>query len=253
MLINPKKVSLPYNWIGHIPFVYDLVREFRPRQIVELGTHTGNSFLAMCESVHDHKLQSSVYAVDTWRGEIHSGRYTGRVYEELLDYTREHYPFATLLRKTFDEASSDFEAGSIDLLHIDGLHTYEAVKHDYEQWLPKMKDPSVLLFHDIAEKRDDFGVYQFWEELKQKQEYTFEFAHNHGLGIVLIDTNNSCSELRDWLQQHARPNGAYQIHGEWLWYQHAYREITDILKATRNSHAFRLGKLLLTPFRIIFK
>src|SRR5690606_32411329 len=144
---------LPYNWIGHIPFVYDLVRQFQPKQIVELGTHTGNSFLTICESVHDHNLQTSVYAVDTWRGEAHAGRYSGRVYEDLLEYTRSRYPFAHLLRKTFDDACNDFAQGSVDLLHIDGLHTYDAVKHDYETWLPKMSDASIILFHDIMEKR----------------------------------------------------------------------------------------------------
>lgn len=253
MFTNPKRISLPYNWIGHIPFVYDLVKEMKPQCIVELGTHTGNSFLAMCESVYDHNMQTSVYAVDTWRGEAHSGRYSGTVYDELLSYTNKHYPFAKLLRKTFDEASRDFEPSNIDLLHIDGLHTYDAVRHDYEQWLPKMSDPSIMLFHDIAERRDDFGVYRLWEELKQKHEHTFEFTHNHGLGIVLIDTKNIRAELRDWLRQHAHPRGDYHVHGEWFWYQHAYQEMADILRATRNSHAFKLGKFLLTPFRMIFK
>lgn len=253
MFLTPNRISLPYNWIGHIPFVYDLVKQMKPQRIVELGTHTGNSFLAMCESVYDHGMKTSVYAVDTWRGEPHSGRYAATVYDDLLAYTNRRYPFAKLLRKSFDEASQDFESGSVDLLHIDGLHTYEAVRHDYQQWLAKMRSPSVLLFHDIVETRDDFGVYRLWGQLKQEYEHTFEFTHNHGLGIVLIDPDNQRSELRDWLHQHARPGGDYHIHGEWLWYQHAYKEIADILKATRNSNAFKVGKFLLTPLRMIFK
>ncbi|WP_342479224.1 class I SAM-dependent methyltransferase [Paenibacillus sp. FSL H7-0350] len=67
---------------------------------------------------------------------------------------------ASLLRMTFDEAVGTFEDNSIDLLHIDGLHTYEAIKHDYECWLPKLADNSVVLFHDITVRMDDFGVYQ---------------------------------------------------------------------------------------------
>src|SRR5690606_18385722 len=138
------------------------------------------------------------------------GRYSGRVYDQLLAYTRQHYPFATLVKKTFDEASRDFTAGSVDLLHIDGLHTYEAVRHDYEQWLPTLSDASVILFHDIAEKRDDFGVYRLWEQLKREySNNTFEFIHNHGLGIVVIDKKNNQTELKRWLAEHARPNGAY--------------------------------------------
>lgn len=253
MFVNPKKVSAPYNWIGHIPFVYDLVREFQPQRIVELGTHSGNSFLAMCESIYDHKLQSSIYAVDTWQGEAHSGRYTGKVYERLLDYTRQRYPFAALLKKTFDEASNDFEEGHVDLLHIDGLHTYAAVRHDYEQWLPKMNDPSIMLFHDIAERRDDFGVWKLWQELKDRHKNTYEFVHNHGLGIVLIDTNNTRPDVKQWLEENVKPHDSYHVYGEWLWYQYAYKELSDTLKATRRSNAFRIGKLLLTPFRMVFK
>ncbi|MEK3759472.1 class I SAM-dependent methyltransferase [Paenibacillus sp. FSL P4-0338] len=91
---------------------------------------------------------------------------------------------ASLLRMTFDEAVGTFEDNSIDLLHIDGLHTYEAIKHDYECWLPKLADNSVVLFHDITVRMDDFGVYQLWEEL-QEIHPAAQFEHSHGLGILM--------------------------------------------------------------------
>lgn len=244
---------MPYNWIGHIPFAYDLIRKLQPRLLVELGTHTGNSFLAMCESVLDYNLGTQIYAIDTWVGDQHAGSYPEQVYKNLSKYVDAHYPFAHLLRKTFDEALQHFEDNSVDLLHIDGLHTYEAVKHDYETWLPKLADPSIILFHDVAETRDDFGVWQLWRELKDRHDTTYEFTHNHGLGIVLIDTKNTKTELKQWLEQNAKPNSSYHIYGEWLWYQYAYQELYDVLKATRTSKAFRIGKLLLTPLRLIFK
>jgi hypothetical protein len=86
----------------------------------------------------------------------------------------------------FDEAVDKFEDNSIDILHIDGLHTYEAVKHDFETWFPKVKKKTgIILLHDVCEKSDDFGVYKLWEELKKKYK-TITFEHYHGLGVLFL-------------------------------------------------------------------
>jgi hypothetical protein len=85
----------------------------------------------------------------------------------------------------FHEALDTFQDGSIDLLHIDGYHTYEAVKQDFESWLCKMTANGIILLHDIHVRRDSFGVYKYWEEVKGKFK-TMEFVGSHGLGIVFL-------------------------------------------------------------------
>ena len=76
-----------------------------------------------------------------------------------------------------------FEDNSIDILHIDGCHTYEATKNDYEKWVCKVKSDGFILFHDISMKERDFGVYRLWDELKEKYQ-TLEFHHSYGLGVL---------------------------------------------------------------------
>ncbi len=86
---------------------------------------------------------------------------------------------------TFKDAASDFSESSIDLLHIDGFHTYESVKEDFETWIPKMKNDGIVLMHDIFVRRETFGVYKLWKEIKSVYK-SLEFTNSHGLGVLFI-------------------------------------------------------------------
>ena len=83
----------------------------------------------------------------------------------------------------FNEAAPHFAPESIDLLHIDGLHTYTAVQEDFTTWYPKVRPGGLVLFHDIEARQSDFGVWKFWQELEQEHE-TFDFHHGYGLGVL---------------------------------------------------------------------
>lgn len=187
-LMLPERIMSPTPWVGHIPFAFWIIDVMRPRRFVELGTHSGNSFCAFLQAAAAVSATGEYFAVDHWQGDEHAGHYENRIYEDLKRYTETRYGRSSaVLRMTFDQALEHFADGSIDLLHIDGLHTYEAVRHDYDGWLPKMTNRGIVLLHDTAVQERDFGVHRLFAELAERYP-AFEFTHSYGLGVVQTGT-----------------------------------------------------------------
>jgi hypothetical protein len=182
---TPRRLSQITGWQEHIPFAMYLVDVLRPRTIVELGTHYGDSYCAFCQAVAELELPTRAWAVDTWRGDQHSDPYT---YEVLRDLRAHHDPlyggFSELVRGTFDEARPLFHDGTLDLVHIDGCHRYENARADFDAWLPTLSERGVVLLHDTIVRAQDFGVWRLLDELRGKYP-CFEFVHGNGLGVVL--------------------------------------------------------------------
>lgn len=112
--------------------------------IVEIGSYLGasTSFLATGVKAKDGK----VFAVDTWenQGMSEGARDT---YEEFLQNTYPLKQWIIPLRGRSTEIAQSFDK-KIDLLFIDGDHSYEGVSADIKAWLPKLKDNGTVIFHD---------------------------------------------------------------------------------------------------------
>lgn len=205
---NPESLQAPNAWVGHLPFASWIIQEVNPKIFVELGTHTGNSYFSFCQAVTLNSLKSSCYAIDTWEGDEHAGKYSDQIYNLVNNHNQLKYShFSRLLKMTFDEGLSNFSDQSIDLLHIDGFHTYEAVKHDFETSLPKLAPGAVVLFHDTQVRERNFGVWKFWEELKKEYPANIEFTHSHGLGVIQLNNAESIQkiELLEWNKVDQQP------------------------------------------------
>jgi len=185
-------------WGGHRRFAYDLVRWMRPGRIAELGVHWGTSFFTFAQAMKDGRMKDTeLIGVDTFEGEEHAGKYGSEVLDTVRRIVKSSFPkqSITLHQMFFADALPLVEDESVDLIHIDGLHTFEAVKEDFETWLPKLAPDGVMLFHDVAPDTG-YGSTDYWNQLS-KQHPSFAFEHSWGLGVLFPKGDARFRALQD--------------------------------------------------------
>jgi UDP-glucose 4-epimerase len=161
--------------MGHGSFAIDLVEKLKPEIVVDLGVDYG--FSTFCFAYHNI---GKVYGIDWFQGDEQAGfRNTLAdvigMYEQLkIAHGINNVEF---IQSDFNEASKDWD-DLIDILHIDGLHTIEAVKNDFETWIKFTHDDSIVLFHDTECFPNDVG--RFFNSLDG---YKFRVTGSCGLGI----------------------------------------------------------------------
>ncbi len=226
----PERLKSPW-WIGHIPFAFELVGRQRPAVLVELGTYSGSSFAAFCQAAVASGAGTKCYGVDLWEGDVHMGKFDEALFNEIEGYVGARYPdTAILVRKDFNAAVELFADRSVDLLHIDGTHTYEAVSNDFHTWLPKMSERGVVLFHDVNVNDENtgpsarkFGVRKLFDEVKGRYPH-FEFAHCWGLGVLVVGANAPAAVM-DLVERSRSPEFAAYFAGKGALVTKRYEEM----------------------------
>ncbi|MBR0667183.1 glycosyltransferase [Roseomonas hellenica] len=236
------QVSDVPSWHGHIPFAYTMVDFLRPSLFVELGVHKGDSYLSFVRAMERFEVRGCAFGIDSWEGDPHAGTYDGEgVLAELRARHHRHEPASVLIRRRFDEAVEEFAPGSIDLLHIDGLHTYEAVRADFECWAGRLSERAVVLFHDTMVTRADFGVHRFWAEISAGRP-SYNFSHGHGLGVLCVGAQAppAFRKLLDLLGAEGPEAKLFEALGEGFAARIAARHSAAALEVTTARHMAEL-------------
>lgn len=115
--------------------------------MVEIGCYVGDSTEIFAKYV------KTIYAVDPWENgyddtDPASYQHSMNIIENQFNLLLEIYPNILKMKMASLDAVNQFEDNSLDMVYIDGLHTYEGVKNDIEAWLPKIKKTGWLCGHD---------------------------------------------------------------------------------------------------------
>jgi cephalosporin hydroxylase len=154
---------------GELLRLAELVKERRPQVVVEIGTANGGTLFCFARLSAPQALLVSI----DLPGGVHGGGYP--VWKRALyrSFAREGQRIE-LLRGDSHAPSmrrrlEGLLAGrAIDLLLVDGDHTYEGVRRDYELYAPLVRAGGLVAFHDIRRHppEADCHVDRLWAELR---------------------------------------------------------------------------------------
>jgi predicted O-methyltransferase YrrM len=164
-----------------------------PKTLMEIGTDKGGTLFLFSRVATPDALLISLdlppgrpgWGYPPWRKEV------------FLSFARERQKIELVLADSHLPATVDLigkvlGGRSLDFLLIDGDHSYEGVKLDFEMYAPLVAPGGLIAFHDIVPRRPEpFGVPQFWQELKKIRPVT-EFVADwnqsgYGIGLVKND------------------------------------------------------------------
>ncbi len=178
--------------------LYAIVRCLAPEVVVEIGSARGKSTCSMALACK-HNLRGKVYAIDphvpnAWSEYGTAGYNESFLRGRLRDYGLSDY--CEVIKDT-SQAVGQRWSQSIDFLFIDGDHSYDGVKADYERFAPWLREGALVFFHDTTWDEaswkevkstmkcpDEMGVPRFLGDLKSAGLQSVTFAPLPGMTIL---------------------------------------------------------------------
>ena len=160
-------------------------------RVLEIGTASGGTFAVLAQA---SSPAARLISVDL-PGGLGGGGYPAwkaRIYAQLTKPTQESYflrgdSHTSIIQ---DRVVSLLADELLDVLFIDGDHSYAGVKRDFEFYSNLVRPGGLICFHDIVPNNDNplIGVDVFWREVKQdrqSQEFIDPAALGQfGIGII---------------------------------------------------------------------
>lgn len=164
------------------------VRALHPQTVLEIGTHRGGTLYLWARLA---RPDATLISIDLPGGKFGGGYspFRAPIYRRFaqpgqklhLLRANSHSP-ATLV-----ETKRLVSGQPIDLLFIDGDHTFEGVQKDWEMYSPLVRSGGLIVFHDVAGNYEDTQVKAFWDSIKAGYPFREYMVHPDGLyGIGVL-------------------------------------------------------------------
>jgi cephalosporin hydroxylase len=155
-----------------VELVKDVDKE-KPRYILEIGTALGGTLFLFCRMASENAV---IISIDLPLGMGGGGYSQARkpLYESFTSQQQHMYLIRgdSHKREIVEKVKALLDGKEIDFLFIDGDHTYEGVKQDFEMYSPFVKKNGIIALHDIIEsKYKGCEVSKFWNEIQDRYEH----------------------------------------------------------------------------------
>jgi len=163
-LIRPGQIRSEFSQLASI------IQQRRPKAAMEIGTLRGGTLFALCRLADP---SATIISLDLPRGPF-GGGYAWFQIPLLRRFAGPEQTLSLIRGNSHEDASKDgvrvaLGGKQLDVLFIDGDHTYDGVKRDFEMYSPFVKRGGLIAFHDIVDHPPETGceVNRFWNEIKR--------------------------------------------------------------------------------------
>jgi predicted O-methyltransferase YrrM len=161
------------------------VARIDPKTVLEIGTARGGSLFLWTQYLSSLERICSI----DLGSHIDNFEERTRLFDKFADIEMNFVIADSHLSNTREVTERKLDQ-TVDFLFIDGDHSYEGVKSDFQMYRDLVSNNGLIAFHDIVNEEWP-GVGRFWREIKPRFETTeiIRDPERIGIGIIELDVN----------------------------------------------------------------